>query len=125
MRDRRERPGQGQRRRDRGRETKQSCRGAESRRHSKKREAGGQLAGAPPEARLLGRCRAEERQLGAGIRGPGVKSAAFTQPWSHHSVLARPDQASVTSGDFGDFPVDFNCLPKVIPIFIREQTQLL
>lgn len=83
MRDRQERPGQGQRQRDRGNETKKNCHGAESQRHSKKHEAGGHCSWAPPEARLLGRCRTEERQFCAGIWGPGVKSAAKKMPTSH------------------------------------------
>lgn len=58
MKDRPERPGPGQRQRDRGSEAEQDCHGGESQRHSKKPEAGRHsTAGATPQAGLPERSR--------------------------------------------------------------------
>lgn len=85
MRDRRERPGQGQRQRDRGRETKQSCRGAESRRHSRNAKLEATAAGRGPS-----RGQAAGKMQGRGKATRCWHSGARSKVCRLHSALVPP-----------------------------------
>lgn len=81
MKDRPQRPGRGQRQRDRDNEIAQNCHEGESQPRSKEPAAGGpSAAGTTPEAGLQGRSRGRRRTILCDVWGHEQRSAAKRWP---------------------------------------------